>query len=510
MQIKRWMVILLWVAAESLARCAGAFRLEDRVVEYTLDNGMKFLLVRREGAPVFSANITFRVGGVDEVPGITGLAHLFEHMAFKGTRTLGVTNWRRERPYLQRIDEAAEELTRELAKGERTDPKRVAELQQKVKDLESEARRFVVKDELDDLYVRNGASGLNASTGKDSTNYYVSLPSNRLLLWAWIESDRLLNPVLREFYSERDVVCEEHRLGIETQPMGWLYQDFIATAFLAHPARYQTIGWMSDIQAVTRRQAEEFRNKYYVPANATVALVGDLDIEACKKIVAQYFGRLPKRPLPPPIVTQEPEQRGERRVVVEWDAKPWLIIGWHKPSPLHPDEAVFDVIDAVLSRGRTSRFYQTIVRDRKLAAEVSCFTVPTNRYPNLFGVEATPIHPHPTREVEQAIYEVMETLITNPPDGEELQKVRNNLRADFLRGLQSNRGLANRLAYYQAVLGDWRIMQTHLDKIDAVTAEDVRRVAKKYFTATNRTVGEIVPISPGEKKAKKGKDDANR
>jgi predicted Zn-dependent peptidase len=486
--------------ASGFALCEESIRLEDRVVEYTLPNGMKFLLLRRPGAPVFSANIMFRVGGVDEQPGITGLAHFFEHMAFKGTHTIGVTDYRRERPLLAEIDRVAIGLSDEIAKGELADQAKITERRQKLKDLEEQARRFVVKDELWDTYVRNGASGLNASTGKDVTNYYVSLPSNRLELWAWLESDRLLNPVLREFYSERDVVCEEHRLGIETQPMGRLDQDFMATAFLAHPARYSVLGWMSDLQTVTRSQAEEFRRTYYAPGNAAVALVGALDIAQCKQTVTRYFGRLPARPLPPPIRTQEPEQRGERRVVVEWDARPQLVIGYHKPSPLHPDEAVFDVIDDVLSRGRTSRLYKTLVRDRRLATSVNTFTEPTNRYPNLFSVAATPLYPHTAGEVEQAIYEVLGTLITNPPNDEELQKVRNNQRADFLRGLQSNRGLARALSYHQAVFGDWRYMQKRLDLIDRVTAQDVRRVAEKYLIPINRTVGEIVPLAtPREK-----------
>ena len=497
-----WLVLAALAAAASVAPCAESFRLEDHLVEYTLPNGMKFLLLKRTGAPVFSVNITFCVGGVDEQPGITGLAHLYEHMAFKGTHTLGVNDYARERPLLAEIDKAAVPLSNELARGDLADQKKIAALRKKLKELEEQARRFVVKDQLWDLYVRNGASGLNASTGKDRTNYYVSLPSNRLELWAWLESDRLLNPVLREFYSERDVVCEEHRLGIETQPMGRLFQDFMATAFLAHPARYSVLGWMSDLQTVTRPQAEEFRRTHYVPANAAVALVSDLDVEFCKKIADRYFGRLPARPLPPPIRTQEPEQRGERRVSVLWDAKPQLLIGYHKPSPLHDDEPVFDVIDAVLSNGRTSRFYKSLVRDRKIATSVRSFTGPTNRYPNLFLVSGTPLYPHTARELELAIYDVMGTLIANPPSDEELQKVRNNLRADFLRGLQSSRGLASTLALYQAIYGDWRRILKQVELIDRVTAQDVRRVAEKYFVPANRTVGELVQSATSSEKGK--------
>jgi len=497
-----WLTTVVLMAANGVARCEEPVRLEDRVVEYTLPNGMKFLLMHRPGVPVFSTNISFRVGGVDEKPGITGLSHLFEHMAFKGTRVISVKNYRAERPLLKAIDKAAVDLSNEMARGDLADPKKVAELQKRVKELEDKARQFSGKEEIGNLYMRNGGLDLNAYTGKDTTCYVVSLPSNRLDLWAWLESDRLLNPVLREFYSERDVVCEERRLGVETQPMGKLYEVFMATAFIAHPARYEVIGWMSDIQTVTRPMAEAYNRTYYIPANSAAALVGNLDIEKCKKTIARYFGRLPSRPLPPPVRTIEPEQRGERRAVVESDAKPWLLIGWHKGHPLDADEAVFEVIDTILSRGHTARFYKTIVRDRKLATSVGSFTGPTERYPNLFCVSAMPLHPHTTREVEQAIYEVMGTLVTDPPGDEELQKVRNNLHADFLRELESNRGMAAALANYQMIYGDWRLIQTRLAKIDAVTAQDVRRVAEKFFAASNRTVGEIVQTA---KPAEKGK-----
>jgi len=487
-------VLAAWIQTPAGADDLADY-LESRVVEYTLPNGMKFLIFPRSGAPVFSANICFRVGGVDEVPGITGLAHLCEHMAFKGTRTIGVTNYRREKPLLDEIDKVSVPLSLEIAKGDLADRKKIAELRKKLKALQDKARRYVVKDELWDLYLRNGANGLNATTSKDTTRYYVSLPANRLELWVWLESDRMLNRVLREFYSERDVVCEEYRLRVGTRPDGTLYRDLLAAALVAHPARYMTVGWLSDIEAVTRREAEEFFDRYYSPRNTAVALVGDLDVERTEHLLRRYFGRIPARPLPRPIRTREPEQLGERRVKVEWDARPELAIAFHKPSPRHPDEAVFDVIHALLSRGRTSRFYKTIVRDRKLATSVDSWSGPTERYANLFCIWAVPRYPHTSREVEKAIYEVLDTLVTDPPDESELRKVKNNLRADVLKRMQSNSGLASTLGYYQAVFGDWREILRQLERIEKVTPADVSRVARKYFVQRNRTVAEIVPKS---------------
>jgi len=505
MRIWRTLPLVLILISAGSARGQDALQnLEKRVVEFRLPNGMQFLLVREPGAPVFSATISFRVGGVDEIPGITGLAHFYEHLAFKGTQIIGTTNYAEEKALLDAIDEVAVPLSLEMAKDEdEQDKEKIVALRKKLDKLQEQARNFVVKDELWDTYLVNGGSGLNASTGKDLTQYYVSLPNNRLELWAWLESDRMMNPVLREFYSERDVVAEEYRLRIDTSPFGTLYRDFMATAFIAHPARYMTIGWMSDIQTLTRPMAEDFYRTHYAPANAVIGIVGDIDIDKTKAIVTRYFGRIPARDLPPPIRTKEPEQKGERRVKVLWDAQPDLLIGYHKVDPKDKEEPVFDVMHGVLSQGRTSRLYRTLVQEKQLATNVATFSGPTYRYPNLFIVYATPRHPHTAAEVEQAVYEVIQTLVTTPPSGEELEKVRNNLRAQLLQQMQENMGFAQLLSEFHAMMGDWRYLLRNLEQIDKVAPEDVKRVAQACFTEANRTVAAIVPIPapPAEKAA---------
>jgi len=476
-----------------LTAIVGAQNLEDRVVEHTLENGMTFLLLERHQAPVFTGMIVVKVGSIDESIGKTGLAHMLEHMLFKGTKTIGTRDFAAEQPILERIDRVGTELSAELIKAERADEQRVKALREEIKKLQAEAAQYQVKDELGALYSKHGAAQLNASTGNDVTRYYVSLPSNRLELWAMVESDRMANPVLREFYSERDVVMEERRLRVETNPFGALYESFLAAAFLAHPYQRPVIGWSSDIAGYVADDARAFYSEYYTPSNTFVAIVGDIDVEDTIGLMERYFGPLPKRDLPPRVGTLEPAQKGERRVVVEQDAEPQLLIGYHKPTLPHHDDFVFDAIDSILSRGRTSHLYKKLVKELKLVASVSTWQgTPGARHDNLFVIEATPRSPHTPAEVEAAIYGEIERLKTEPVSESELQKVRNQIYADFVRRLDSNFGLASQLAYFQAVAGDWRYIVQAMREIDKVTVEDVQRVASKYLTRENRTVATLV------------------
>ena len=480
---------------------AASPSLADRVIEHKLANGLTILMVERHQTPVVSINITFAVGGINEQVGQTGLAHLYEHMAFKGTRLVGTTNYEKEKPILDELASVGTELDqreRDVAAkggGAATADERAAieSLQKRFSDLQAQASRYVVGNEMALLYQRHGGVGLNASTGKDVTRYMISLPSNRLPLWAAIESDRMANPVLREFYKERGVVMEERRLRNDDSPNGLLFETFTSTAFRAHSYGIPTIGWGSDILSLTPAATEAFFKAHYGPDQATIALVGDINPKETIALIEQTFGKIPAAPPPPPLVTVEPEQRGERRIEVEFDAEPAIVIGYHKPGLGHPDDDVFDVIDAVLSDGLTSRLHQTLVREKRLAASVgSDANHPGVRAPNLLIFTATPLAPHTTAEVEAAVYEEVERLKREPVSSKELEKVLNNLDADLVRGLRSNSGLASQLALYQAVAGDWRYILKSRDKVAAVTAADVQRVAKQYFTKSNRTVAVLV------------------
>ena len=486
-------VAVVFVAVLLVPGFVFGLSLEGQVEEFNLKNGMKVLILKRDFAPVVSLSIRFKVGAVDEFEGETGTAHLLEHMLFKGTETLGTKNYEEEKKILEALDVLAVQIDQEMQKGDKADKDSLAAWREQLQALQQEHKNLVIKDEVSGLYSQNGAEGLNASTGYDVTTYKVSLPANRIELWARIESDRMANPVLREFYSERDVVREEKRQREETNPDGKLMEAFLKTAFAEHPYRRPVIGWDADLKYLQREKVEQFFRTYYSPNNAVVTVVGAVNPDEIMNIMDQYFGSIPPQEIVRTVVLKEPEQSGESRVEVEFDASPQVMIGYHKPTLPHFDDYVLDVIDILLSAGRTSRLYKTLVEEKKIAVSVSTGNgFPGARYANLFAIFATPRSPHTTEEVEREIYRQLELLKTESITPYELTKVKNRLEASFIRSLASNAGLAAKLSYYQTVAGDWRYIDEHAKQISKITAEDVKRVAEQYFVDTNRTVATLV------------------
>ena len=472
---------------------APAYNLEDRVQRVTLENGLKVLLVERHTSPTVSLYIRHLVGAADEAEGQTGAAHLLEHMLFKGTRTIGSKNFKEEERVLKRVRETGAALDRERMKGARADEAEIKRLEQQLKELQSEAREWVVENEIDRLYTENGSVDLNASTGQDVTTYKVSLPSNRIELWARIEADRMMNPVLREFYTERDVVMEERRQTYESVPARKLSELFLASAFTASPYRRPIIGWPSDIAYLSPDTLESFFKQYHSPGNTVIAIVGDIHAGKTLQLVKKYFGPVPSHKLAGHHVTEEPVQNGEKRTELVAEANPYLAIGWHKPTLPSFEDYVFDVIEALLSKGRTSRLHRSIVQGRQIAEDVSAANgMPAARYPNLFMVTGTPRHPHTAEELEQAIYEEIDRLKKEPVKKQELEKIINQLRAEFIRDLSSNSGLASRLSYYEIITGDYRYMTRYVEMIEKVTPKDIMAAAKKYLIEENRTVAVLV------------------
>jgi predicted Zn-dependent peptidase len=485
-------IFLLWFVPAA----AFSFSLEGRVKETSLENGMKVLMLERHESPTLSFYIRFRVGAVDENLGMSGTAHLLEHMLFKGTQTLGTKNFAEEEKVLSRMDSVAASLEAERSKGEKTDKGFLRYLEDTLRKLQAEQKKWVVKDEIERIYSQNGAVGFNAFTSQDSTAYVVSLPSNRLELWARIESDRLLNPVLREFYSERDVVMEERRRSYDSTPRRKLMENFLAAAFIAHPYGRPIIGWTSDIQSLDRQATEEFFRTFYSPANTVLTIVGDVNPDEALPVIRKYFQRIPRRLLPPPLKTSEPEQAGERRIRVEADANPYLIMGFHKPNAPHPDDAVCEIIEGILSYGRTSRLYRRLVEEERIAVEADASNgFPGERYPNLFLLSGAPRHPHTAEELEKALLREVDQLKREPVSDPDLQKIKNQIQTSFLRKLDSNSSLAYWLSYGQSLFGDWRYVTDRIKAYEKVTAEDVRRVARKYFIPKNRTVAILVKTS---------------
>ncbi|HTZ39605.1 MAG TPA: pitrilysin family protein [Syntrophales bacterium] len=481
--------LLLLIAVIAAPKALPAYNLEDRVQRVTLENGMRILLVERHTSPTVSFYIRHRVGAVEDGEGRTGAAHLLEHMLFKGTTTIGTKNFKEEERVLKKIREKGTALDRERMKGSQADKAEIDSMAKELKELQNEAKEWIVENEIDRLYSENGAVDLNASTGQDVTTYKVSLPANRIELWARIEADRMTNPVMREFYTERDVVMEERRQTYDSVPSRKLMELFTATAFSASPYRRPIIGWPSDISFLTPDYLEAFFKQYHSPNNTVIAIVGDIHTAKTLEIVKKYFGAIASHKLEGHPVTEEPLQGGEKRTELIADANPYLIIGWHKPTLPAAEDYVFDVIEALLSKGRTSRFHRSIVQGKQIAEDVSATNgMPAARYPNLFMVTGTPRHPHTAEELEQAIYQEIEKLKTEPVKKQELEKIINQLRAEFIRDLSSNSGLSSRLSYYEIITGDYRYLTRYVQMIEKVTPKDVMAAAKKYLTEENRTV----------------------
>lgn len=499
-------VCLIPAGAQPAAETNGEWELLKDLHIVRLENGMTFLIHPNRRAPIFSGVIRFDVGGKDELPGQTGIAHLFEHMAFKGTPLVGTTDWQAEQAALRKVEAAARDFDRErerlIAAGATPEEmqERLADLRARLEEAQREAAQYVVKDEFDQIYQREGATDINATTSPDATTYFLSLPANRIDLWARMESDRLTSPVMREFYSERDVVMEERRMRMDNQPVGRLWELTMATAFIAHPYQVPTIGWESDIRNLTADGAMEFFRTHYTPDRAVGALVGDLDIEETERILRETFGRIPAADpdRPAPRVVPEPEQEGERRAILELDAQPTLLMAWHKPTIPHVADVQAEALMEVLTGGRSARWFEKLVKERRLAADVSTFTGPGDAHPNLFIVYAVPQEGVTLEELEAALREEVATLRSELVDAAELEAAKKRLRANAIRALNSNLGLAQQLASMTQISGDPYYLERRLRQLEAVTPEELRDFARTHLIDRNLTVGMLKRPTPSE------------
>jgi predicted Zn-dependent peptidase len=480
------------------------------VQEFTLDNGLKFLIVERHTAPVFSGYICVGAGSAYERIGNIGTAHLLEHMMFKGSRDIGTTDYGAESELMAKEDSVWAEIDRALIKMRYlkvNNPEQVEQHQQYIDQLRAVldslaqlSSQYVVQNEFDLIYTVNGAAQFNATTGYDMTNYFVSLPANRLELWFAMEAGRLKFPAFREFFPERDVVSEERRQSVENNPEAKLFEQFIGTAFIAHP--YQIFWeWQSEENMLTRDDLQSFFDTYYVPQNMTVAIVGDVTLDEVKRLAEKHFGGLNPGPDPEPIYTREPEQPGERRVEVILDANPVISIGYHKTAFDDPDEAAFEIISRLLGQGRTSRLFKSLVLEQQLCLDVSTYSFPGgqmgDRFASLFCIDAYPKEGISTLEVEEAIYAELKRLADEPVDEQELTKIKNNIEASFIWASYTNIGLSGVLAKANTLSHDWRFIERLRERLRTVTADDIQRVAGKYFTEQNRTVATLIPSEKG-------------
>jgi len=478
---------------------------EKRTTVKKLPNGLTVIVLERPEAPVFSFFTHVDAGSVQDPMGKTGLAHMFEHMAFKGTDKIGTKNYPAEKAALAKVETAYAAYIAERDKTIGRDENKLKELEKAWKDAIAEADKYVKPNEFGEIVEREGGEGMNANTSDDETNYFYSFPSNRLELWAYLESERFLHPVMREFYKERDVVQEERRMRTDSSPIGRLIEQFITASFQAHPYHRPTVGWMSDLNSFSATDAQQFFDQYYIPSNMVIAVAGDVKASETIPLVAKYFGRLPTKATPDTRTTDEPPQNAERRVILRQAAQPFYIEGYHRPDLHDPDDAVYDAISDLMSNGRTSRLYRALVRDKKISAFAAGFSgLPGSKYPHLFSFYAVPVPGHTPQELGDAIHAEIERVKKEDITEDELKMIKTRAKANLIRGLADNEGLAHQFALFQARFGDWRELFRNVDRIDKVTKADIRRVANKTFVETNRTVGISENVKPTAASAQGG------
>ncbi|MBE9127394.1 M16 family metallopeptidase [Coleofasciculus sp. LEGE 07092] len=465
-------------------------RVIDRVTEFRLDNGIKFIVLENHQAPVVSFVTYADVGGANEPTGKTGVAHFLEHLAFKGTQRIGTVNYEAEKPLLDQLDQLAEQIRVAKATGKEAE---VAKLQEEFSQVEAEAANLAKQNELGQIVERAGGVGLNAATSADATVYFYSFPSNKLELWMSLESERFLEPVFREFYKEQEVILEERRLRTDNSPIGQMIEAFLDTAFQVHPYKRPVIGYNEDIRNLTREDVQQFFETHYGPNNLTFAVVGDVDPAEVKQLAQTYFGRFKTKPAPPEVTAIEPPQQQAREVTLRLPSQPWYLEGYHRPSIDHPDNAVYEIIGRLLSDGRTSRLYKSLVEEKQVALSAQGFSgFPGDKYPNLMLFYALTAPRNTVEDVATALRSEIEQIKTEPVSPQELERVKTQARAELLRTLDSNMGMARNLVEYEVKTGDWRNLFEQLKAIAAVTPADIQRVAASTFQPENRTIGRLL------------------
>jgi predicted Zn-dependent peptidase len=486
--------------------------------EYWLDNGMQVLMVERHDTPTIMTAIVARVGSANEITGITGISHLFEHMMFKGTETIGTKDIDRDFEVMAQLDSLRalmreeESIMREqMRRGDiedMLDPEartpRYREIDAEFDELIVEQRELIIKDQLNEIYSKHGSFFLNAMTSDDLTMYVVRVPTNKIELMMWMESDRFSNPVFREFYSERNVVREERRMGVESTPTGLIEEDFRAMFWKSSSYHWDVIGWPSDLANITREQANAYYDMYYAPNNLTLILVGDLDPDEMIKLVRKYFDRIPRGTTEPPeVYTLEEKQYGEKRLITEAETNPQAEIWYHTVAWKHPDSYPLDVLAGIMN-DKTGRLYKKLVDEEGIAKSsvdrggmrmfggsglaVAAYQ-DSKKYAGAFQVSAEGVSGVRAEQLEAAMDEVIEEVKSELVTEEELQKVKNRIRVQQIRFMDIMSGIG--ILFYvgqNAAFGDWAEANNSPDKIDLVTAEDVRRVANKYFARDARNV----------------------
>lgn len=488
-QIVTKLLIMLLIAVASTSFAFDFSQIEDKVVEYKLDNGLTVLILPRGDAPVVSCYTQANVGCADDPMGSMGMAHMFEHMAFKGTKEIGTTDYKKEKKWMDEEDRIFELILAERAKEDLADSIKLAELDRQLQEATDSASTYIVTNEFKEIAKSQGGAGLNAGTSQDNTTYYINFPSNKLELWMALESGRFLDPVLRDLFKEKQVVAEERRYRVESSPTGRMfYAEYVGLAYNSHPYGKCLIGEANEIQNYNRPIMMEQFKTHYVPRNMVVAIVGDVDPENAKKLADKYFGQLEDRPVPRPAVIEENEPYGVRTTTLEENSQPMFITGFHIPSNLHPDWTALKALADYLGSGRTSVFNKRLVKEDKTAVTCESFVgFPGSKHSSLLSIFCIPTNESNNSDNESVILSEIEKVRNEPILQSDLDKIKTQTKASFINGLASNGGLAGQLVSYQN-RGGWREMFREVDKINALTVEDIQRVAQKYLDPNKRVV----------------------
>lgn len=483
--------LLIFLTAPSFVPASPFEHYSPKITQHTLENGMQFIILEDRTAPVVSFHIHVKVGSANEKTGHTGISHLLEHLAFNGTKKIGTTDWYKEKQLMQKTDRAYENLLK--AKLDGKDEACLQELYEKFSKLNRQAGAYALPNEFGRIMDMHGAVGPNAYCSSDMTAYWVELPSNKIELWAMLESDRLFNPVFRNFYEELEVVKEERRTRVENSPWGRLMEEFAGAAYRLHPYRNPIIGYDCDLENMTRQKVKDFYRQHYIPSNIVVAVAGDISPEKFIPLAEKYFGGVPSGKKTGRHIPQEPPADCEKRVVITMDSQPILLVGFRIPDIIHPDIPALDICSEILGGGRTSRLHKKLVTQDKTAVSAGAWCW-APQYPGIFYLWAVASKGAANSLLETSMYEELENLKSGGIGDSELSGAKARLRMRFLTSLKSRRTVAREIAWHEAVTGSWQNMFGYIDSLDRVEKKDIARVVNKYFLRGNRIAGMVEPL----------------
>jgi predicted Zn-dependent peptidase len=506
--MKKFIIAFLCLAVFSgfLAADFDFSKIKSKVSEFTLPNGLKFILLEDHSVPIASFVTYANVGGSDERVGIWGVSHFLEHMAFKGTSVIGTKDIKAERKVLAKLDALFNKI---IAEKDSTNPdkEKIKKLEADFEKLKEEAGKLIQPNEFDTILKENGAVGINAGTSMDATRYFFSLPSNKLELWAYLESSRFADPVFREFHKERQVIKEERRVRTENSPIGKLIEELQAIAFKNHPYHVNAIGPMTNLNHITRAQMSSYFKANYTARNMVIGVVGDVTPDQLKKLAKKYFSKIPAGRRNPGVFTHEPKQLGEKTVTIFEDSQPWLIVAYHCPSIVHKDFIKFSILDRILTSGRSSRLNKKMVIEDKIALGVGSFTgYPGDKYPSLYLMLALPNSGHTTDKMMEAMDKEIATIKKDGISEEELKSAKTREKVSIIRQLGSNRGILMNMLGAEVKQGSWQKAFDELNSIDKITTKDIQELVKKYITRSNRSIGRIEKKEKEENKDEKKKE----